>query len=131
MEDTTNIGRIDVRLLRSIEAGPLSYWAIIELKVIRSMHHATGKKTAKSVTPSENAEAVAEGIHQAWAFSANRQAQEGLLEIYDLRRDKNASILLEAAVRRAIRKCSPLPTLNVRALYGSPSDARVAGFTGV
>lgn len=131
MEDTTNIGRIDVRLLRSIEAGPLSYWAIIELKLIRSSHHAAGKKTAKRVTPSENAEAVSEGIHQAWAFTANRQAQESLLEIYDLRKDKSASILLETAVRRAMKKCSPIPTLHVRALYGSASDARVAGFTGV
>ena len=39
-EDSTNIGRIDVRLLQPGPTGSLNYWAIMELKVIRSFTHA-------------------------------------------------------------------------------------------
>lgn len=127
MEDSTDIGRIDVRLLRS-EEGPLYYWAIVELKVIKSARNAPTGKKASSVSVAENAKAVAEGVLQAHAYRANRQADEGLLEVYDLRREKSLDMFKHRTVGRALATCNPIPTHNTRPIFGSASHAREAGF---
>lgn len=128
VEDSTDIGRIDVRVLRT-DQGPLVYWAIVELKVIKSFHNAPKGTKAKAVAEAENAEAVAKGIRQAHAYCANRQAEEGLLEVYDLRKDKSGDILAEMVVQQVAAKCTPAPTTHVRQAYGAAEDARVAGWT--
>ena len=130
-EDKTNIGRIDVRLLkRSDQGGPLAYWAIIELKVIKSFTNAPKGSAASKVQVSDNVAAIIEGIKQAWAFRQNREADEGLLEIFDLRKDKGQDLMQHADVTAVMVDFVPVPTHHVRPLFGSSGDARDAGFTG-
>jgi hypothetical protein len=127
-EDSTDIGRIDVRLLKVEEERPLYYWAIVELKVIRSKHNARGRRSASSVTITENVDAIVEGVLQANAYRANRKAEEGLLEVYDLRRDKSYDMFRHRKVLNALAMCNPVPSHNMRPLFGDPSDARSAGY---
>jgi hypothetical protein len=126
-EDSTDIGRIDVRLLKVEEERPLYYWAIVELKVIRSKHNARVGEPASPVTITENADAIVEGVLQANAYRANRQAEEGLLEVYDLRRDKSYDMFRQQKVVKALAECDPVPSHNMRPLFGNPSHARAAG----
>jgi hypothetical protein len=127
-EDTTVIGRIDVRLLvPNPQGGGLAYWAIIELKVVKSFHHsATGSPT--TVSEAENAENVAEGIRQAHSFSRDRKCPPGYLEIYDMRRDKSEDICEHSVVQEQLSRLVPEPEINVRSLFGSAGDARRAGY---
>jgi hypothetical protein len=127
VEDSTDIGRIDVRLLRT-DQGPLFYWAIVELKVIKSFHNAPKGSKAKSVTAADNAAAVAKGIRQAHAYCANRQAEEGLLEVYDLRKNKSSDIFAETVVQQVVATCTPAPTRHVRQAFGEAEHARTAGW---
>jgi len=131
-EDKTNIGRIDVRLLRSGQnGGPLAYWAIIELKVLKSFANAAKGCDPSKVEDTKNIDAIAEGIRQAWAFRENREADEGLLEIFDLRKNKTKNLLSHNKIVEVMAKCTPVPTHNIRPLFGTAGDARRAGFTGV
>src|SRR5205814_1708007 len=79
-EDKTDIGRIDVRLLQSQGNQPLAYWAIIELKVVKSRVNAPRGVDPASVPDGVNVDAVVEGLTQAFAYRQNRKAEEGLLE---------------------------------------------------
>ena len=126
MEDTISVGRIDVRLLQQTD-GNWFYWAIVELKVLRSSHNAKKGVQASPVSLSDNAAGVAEGVRQVYAFAKNRGA-EPFLEIYDLRKDKTADVLKEEVVISELNKCVPAPCCRVWPLFGSASGARVAGF---
>jgi hypothetical protein len=127
MEDSISVGRIDIRLLREDQEGNLGYWAILELKVIKSYHHATGKKKATAVADDENAAAVAEGVRQARAFGKDRNA-EAFLDVFDLRKDKAANILDHALVVTELDQCALKPRSHIWPLFGSASDARLAGW---
>jgi hypothetical protein len=128
-EDAVGIGRIDIRLLtRAAADGTLSYWVVLELKVVRSKHSAPKGKKAKEVKLIENAENIAEGIRQAFAFGKNRNA-EPLLEIYDLRKDKSDNVLAHSLVTGELAKCSPKPQCRVWPLSGSSADARKEGWS--
>ena len=129
-EDKTNIGRIDVRLLVKDQLG-LSYWAIIELKVIKSFSNAPNGSTPSRVHNSKNVTSIIEGIKQAWAFRKNREADEGLLEIFDLRKEKSVNLMVHSDVEDTIKNYTPTPKWSVRAMFGSASDARTAGFSGI
>jgi hypothetical protein len=133
VEDTTSIGRLDVRLLkRSAEEGSLAYWAIIELKVIKSFANAPAGQIATAIPPGQNIEAIVEGLKQAWAYRHNRFAEEGLLEIFDLRRDKKDDLLKSDKVIETLKAFEPPPPLcAVRELFGSSKDARDSGYTGI
>ena len=124
-EDTTNIGRIDVRLLKKEANGRLAYWVILELKVIKSFTHSSSK-----VFDSTNVEAIVKGVKQAGSYRANRMAEEGMLEIYDLRQDKSEDLTARGAVSAALKRYSPPPKVDVWPMYGSADDARDAGETG-
>jgi hypothetical protein len=127
MEDSISVGRIDIRLLRPATDGKFAYWVVLELKVIKSSHNAKKKVKAKEVKLAENAEVVAEGIRQASAFGKDRNA-EPFLEIYDLRKDKTIDILGHIVVVNELNKSALKPQCRVWPLYGSASDARIAGF---
>ena len=120
-EDNTNIGRIDVRLLRQFADGGLAYWVILELKVIKSYTYESSR-----VSESANVEAIVKGVRQAAAFGADRGA-EAMLEIYDLRRDKSEDLVVREAVSEALSECSVPPRVDVWAMYGSAEEAREAG----
>ena len=124
-EDTTKIGRIDVRLLKKEASGGLAYWIILELKVIKSY-----TSTGTSVGDSANVEAIVKGVKQAGAYRANRDAVEGMLEVYDLRQDKAKDLTTRQEVTVAAAKYSPRPRINVWPMYGSAEDARNAGEVG-
>ena len=96
-EDNTNIGRIDVRLLKKKANRGLTYWIILELKVIKSFTN-----TASSVSDSSNVAAIAKGVRQAGSYRANRDAEEGRLEVYDLRRDKSEDLTARKDVSDAL-----------------------------
>ena len=130
-EDSTRVGRIDVKLMIKEGEKPLAYWAILELKVIKSFANATGKAKPTSVGRSENVAAVLKGLQQAWAYRANSQAEHGLLEVYDMRQDKADDLFADANVKARLAKLVPVPEYAVRSLYGSADDARLAGETGV
>jgi hypothetical protein len=127
VEDTTTIGRIDIRLLKINSQKHLEYWMIVELKVVKSSAHAAVGKKASSVSHSVNVQAVCEGVRQAFAFAQNRHAN-AMLEIFDLRKDKTKNVMKEKAVSDELGKCDPTPICHVWPLYGSSSDARVAGW---
>ena len=126
-EDTTNIGRIDIRLLKAETHGPLFYWAIVELKVIRSFTSGTNQNV---VHASVNENAIVEGIRQVSSYRTNRNAEEGVLEIYDLRNSKQTDLLHASRVTSAIGQHQNISSITVRQLFGSSSDARAAGYTG-
>ncbi|MYB37485.1 MAG: hypothetical protein F4Y26_08905 [Gammaproteobacteria bacterium] len=125
-EDSTNIGRIDVRLLKaSADGGGLSYWVILELKVIKSYTH-----TGVGVGDAANVDSIVEGVQQAGSYRANRLAEVGMLEIYDQRRDKSADLTARQPVVDARASYSPPPDIHVWPVFGSARDARRAGHTG-
>ena len=131
VEDSTNIGRIDVRLLKSSSDDTgLTYWAIIELKVIKSFRNATGKKKASEVSQSDNVKSIIEGINQAFAYSKNREAELGLLEVFDLRKNKCKDLCSDKDVISLLTCMCPQPLINTRPVFGSASDARKGGYTG-
>jgi hypothetical protein len=130
VEDKTNIGRIDVRLLKASSDGPLAYWAIVELKVIKAFANAAGKVKAAAVSRADNVDAIEKGLRQTWAYQANREAEEGLLEIFDLRKDKNEDLMADASVVALLGELAPVPRYTVRPLFGSSEHARLAGFSG-
>jgi hypothetical protein len=126
VEEPTPVGRIDVRLSH-IQGGTWVYWAILELKVLRSKHNATEGEKANPVAHKDNVEAVAEGVRQVNAFAKTWNA-EPLLEIFDLRELKDPDVLEDEAVTRELSKCVPVPSCRIWPLFGSASDARLAGF---
>lgn len=128
-EDSTAIGRIDVRLLKlAATEGSLTYWAIIELKLIKSFAHATSGNRARRVTRTANVDAIAEGVRQASAFWRDRHAEEGLLEIFDLRKEKAEDLLDMPSILELVSQLEKCPHISVRPLFGSAHDARIAGF---
>ena len=123
-EDSTNIGRIDVRLLKESASGGLTYWIILELKVIK-----TYTSTGTSVGDSANVKAIVKGVNQAGAYRENRGA-EGMLEVYDLRQDKAEALWKRQDVTVAAASYAPPPRIDVWPMYGSAEDARNAGEIG-
>ena len=103
----------------------------MELKVIRSFGNAASGAPASSVSRTANIEAVVKGVKQAGSYRVNRAAEEGLLEIYDLRKNKTEDLREGAEVRDAMRNFSPPIGIRVWPLFGSSEDARAAGYTGV
>ena len=69
-EDTTNIGRIDVRLLRKSSDLGLAYWVILELKVIKSFRNAQLGETPTTVNDSVNVAAIVDGVRQVGGYRA-------------------------------------------------------------
>ena len=124
-EDRTNIGRIDVRLLKKESTGRLAYWIILELKVIKSFTN-----TSSSVADSANVEAIVKGVQQAGSYRANRRAEEGMLEVFDLRRDKSDDLKSRETVSQALATYSPPPRVHIWPVYGTAEDARKAGHSG-
>ena len=129
-EDGTNIGRIDVRLLKKGAQGGLAYWVILELKVIKSFTHGTGGSGATNVPESTNVEAIAKGVRQAGSYRENRVAEHGMLEVYDLREDKAEDLTVREPVIEALQMYTPPPRIDVWKVFGRAEDARRAGFTG-
>ena len=129
-EDDTGIGRIDVRLLKRSEDGSLAYWVIMELKVVRSFRNATQGSSPSPVSDADNVAAIVEGVRQAGSYRENRSAEEGLLEIYDLRKDKTNDLTTHEKVSAAMNRFTPPPVVHVWPVFGSARDARIAGFTG-
>lgn len=129
-EEVTSIGRIDVRLLKPSAEGPLSYWAIVELKVIKAFANASGKVKPTPINRPQNIDAIEKGLRQTWAYRKNREAAEGLLEVFDLRLDKTEDLMSDAAVVETLKQLDPTPPYNVRPLFGSAEHARLAGFSG-
>ena len=131
-EDNTNIGRIDVRLLkRSDKEGSLTYWVIMELKILKSFPNTKDASIPSPVAVSTNIKAIVKGVRQARSFLENRRAEKGLLEIYDLRKDKTDDLLKKQDVSTAMNNWSPDNKVHVWPVFGSSEDARTAGFTGV
>lgn len=130
-EHSTNIGRIDVKLLVNDDGKPLTYWAILELKVIKTFAHAKGKAKPGGIGRPENIEAIKKGLRQAWSYQKNSQTDHGVLEVFDMRRDKSDDLFADADVLKQLSKLSPKPEYHVRPMYGSAEDARLAGEAGV
>jgi hypothetical protein len=127
-EDTNRAGRIDISLLKADATTGLSYWAIVELKVVKSyVHTIDAKKVPNMVASKQNAEAIAEGLRQAHEFSRERECSPGYLEVFDLRKDKSEEILKHEVVVTQFQALHPKPITNVRPLFGSAGDARKAG----
>ena len=120
-EESTNIGRIDVQLLTKKANGGLASWVILELKVIKSFTN-----TSSQVNDGDNVNAIVEGVKQAGSYRANREAEKGMLEIYDLRHDKSKNLTTQPAVSAVLATYSPPPMIHVWPLYGSARDARNA-----
>ena len=130
-EDHINIGRIDVRLLKKSEQGSLAYWATMELKIIKSFTNPRTVSASSPVGVAANVKTIVEGIRQAWAYRNNRHAEEGLLEVYDLRKDKGQNLMRHVSVMDAMTQCEPAPVVHMWPIFGSSADARNAGYTGV
>ena len=129
-EDKTNIGRIDVRLLKKGSDGRLAYWIIIELKVIKSFTNAKKGSTPSLVNDNTNVEAIVKGVKQAGSYRTTTLAEEGLLEIFDLRKDKTERLTERPQVSAALQLYTPPPQIDVWPAFGQAEDARNAGYTG-
>lgn len=130
IEDKTTIGRIDVRLLVDEGDTALAYWAIVELKVVKSFANAIGTQTPSTVSRADNLNAIKEGLRQAWAYKSNRKAEHGLLEVYDLRKDKEEDLFAATETQSVLGELDPTPIHNSWPMFGSAADARAAGFSG-
>lgn len=131
-EDKTNIGRIDVRLLKKSDKGnSFVYWVVMELKVIKSFTNSPQGDSPASVYDSDNIRAIVKGIRQAGSYQKNRSAERGFLEVYDLRKDKGDDLVQQSEVQDAKAKFAPPPEIHVWPVFGSSEDARAAGYTGV
>lgn len=127
-EDNTRAGRIDVRLLIPAVDTGLAYWAVVELKVVKTfVYTANPRVKPNTVAPSQNAEAIAEGLRQAHEFADERDCEPGYLEVFDLRKDKGDDLMMHAIVLTQLKELDPAPVVNVRAVFGSATDARKAG----
>jgi hypothetical protein len=126
VEESTPVGRIDIRLMQKSDAS-WTYWAIMELKVLRSSHNAAKGDVAKPVSEESNAKEIAKGIRQAHSFARHWSAIP-LLEIFDLRKDKTSDILKNVIVTRAFARFSPAPATRIWCLYGTADEARLAGY---
>ena len=130
-EDSTNIGRIDVRLLKkSKEEESLSYWVILELKVIKSFANASRGKKPSQISPSTNVNAIVDGLQQAASYRENRSAEKGLLEVYDLRKDKSHDLTTQPSVSSVKNGFAVPPEVHVWSVFGTSKDARAEGFSG-
>jgi hypothetical protein len=124
-EDSTPIGRIDIRLLTNDAATRrLGYWAIIELKVLRTFYNAKKGLKATKVPPAENVKSMIEGLKQVHCYKMDRTAELGLLEVYDLRKSKAPDLIKIAEVKAVLAKCSKEIEVNIRPLYGSDKELR-------
>ena len=56
---------------------------------------------------------------------------EGLLEVFDLRKDKREDLLASPEVLSTLNECTLTPHHRVRPVFGSSEDARQAGYAGV
>jgi hypothetical protein len=128
VEDSTEIGRIDIRLLTPTgPTGGLSYWGIIELKVVKSFRHSKTGGAPVKVAPIQNARDVAKGIQQAHAFGKNRGCACTVLQIFDMRKDKVADPRTHKEVISVLPSCVPHPEMRLTPIFGSAQDARDAG----
>ena len=129
-EDRTSIGRIDVRLLKKSQDMGDAYWVILELKVIKSFTNPAAGAASSTVQNSSNIDAIVKGIKQARAYQKNRRADSGLLEIYDLRKNKREDLTKRKKVLATLQEFSPSPEIHVWQVFGRAEDARDAGYTG-
>ena len=129
-EIPTEIGRIDIGLLipPSDPSGGLTYWGVVELKVVKSFRHSKSGGTPVKVGPLVNARDVAKGLQQAYAFRTNRGCACAVLEIYDMRADKAGDPRQHAEVQAVLPTCSPPPEMRLTPLFGSAQQARDAGY---
>lgn len=129
-ETTTEIGRIDIGLLipPAIPNGGLTYWGVVELKVVKSFRHSKTGNLPISVSLLENARDVAKGVQQAHAFRINRGCACAVLEIYDMRADKTVDPRQHSVVQEVLPTCSPPPDMRLTPLFGSAQHARAAGY---
>ena len=128
-EDDTNIGRIDVRLLTRDNQGALTYWVIMELKVIKSFRNAPEDRKPSPLDEGDNVSAIAEGVLQAGSYGKNR-GTKGLLEIFDLRKNKSPDLTRHGNVVATMKMFTPSPEIHVWPAFGSAQEARKAGFHG-
>ena len=129
----TNIGRFDVVLLEPNKDGRFVYWVVIEIKIIKAYRNAIVGNVPENVSSAQNAEAIKEGIKQIWAYKKNMNFSEGVLEIYDMRtvNQKKENLMTKSDVKNCLNGFDPQPVWNVRQIFGSASDARNAGFSGI
>jgi len=129
-EISTEIGRIDLGLLipPANPGGGLTYWGVIELKVVKSYRHSTSGQPPAVVTALSNAQDVAKGVQQAHAFRTNRGCSCAVLEVYDMRADKNEDPREHVEVQNVLLSCQPPPDIRLVPLFGSAHQARDAGF---
>ena len=130
-EETTTLGRIDLLLLKRREGEPFAYWAVIELKIIKSFTNARRGTEPTPIRDNDNVDAIVEGVKQAAAYREDCSAEEALLEIYDLRQDKSDDLTTREEVLAVKDACAPPPRINVWPLFGSARAARNARYTGI
>ena len=117
-------------LKKSEQEGSLAYWVILELKVIKSFANAPLGKKPSNVSVSTNVKAIVDGVQQAGSYRENRAAEEGLLEVYDLRKDKSDDLRTQLSVSSVIDAFAIPPEVHVWSVFGSSKDARAAGYSG-
>lgn len=129
-ETTTEIGRIDIALLVPPPdcSGGLTYWGVVELKVVKSFRHSKNGGAPIKVGPLANARDVAKGILQAHAFRTNRGCTCAVVEVYDMRADKKIDPREHAEVKNVLTTCTPTPDVRLTPLFGSAQQAREAGY---
>jgi hypothetical protein len=129
-EITTEIGRIDIGLLipPADSTAGLTFWGVVELKVVKSFRHPKTGGDPIKVGPLANARDVAKGVQQAFAFRKNRGCACAVLEIYDMRADKTADPREHDEVKKVLPTCTPPPDMRLTPLFGSAQLARDAGY---
>ena len=128
-EAKTTMGRIDLRMLTKKEDKPFAYWSVMELKVIKSFTNAPKGSHPSQVKETDNVDAIVEGVKQAAAYQEDCSAEEALLEIYDLRKDKTGDLTKREEVLAVKNEVRRHPRIHAWPVFGSARDARNARYT--
>ena len=129
-EATTTVGRIDLRLLKKAGDGRFAIWIVMELKIIKSLRNVSDHTDPSPVNEADNVNAIVDGLKQVASYREDCSAEEALLEIYDLRKDKSEDLTKRAKVVTTRNECTPRPRIHVWPLFGTAKDARNAVYTG-
>jgi hypothetical protein len=93
LEDPTPAGRTDVLITNRPDVSEARGAALLELKVLRSMHHHVDPRRAKAFPESENRAGIEKGLSQAHSYGNEQGCDLTFLCLFDMRKDNSDEIV--------------------------------------
>lgn len=132
LEDALDIGRTDICILtppQSPDDEGLTYWAVIELKIIKDFRYSKHDTKPSKCNRADNIKSLVDGVTQAYAYANETMLTRGFCEVIDMRKDKSEDLRADSKVQLVLNQCQKKVFLCIRPIYGDPDDAQKAGFT--